>query len=145
MLAVTHGGPRAGQAIQWRSSVLGLDAVLLADETMIGDGLLALVDKHGELPCSPSFLGDGVRHSTGVQVAAPVRAGGGGGRRRRVAVGASAEVRRMSTVRRRVKPRVDMLGKAGRPFSFRMRGLGLDVLLAVVFPYDPGPRPAPAG
>jgi hypothetical protein len=47
--------------------VLGLDAVLLVDESMIGDGLLALVDKHGELPVPPSFRGDVVRHSTGVQ------------------------------------------------------------------------------
>jgi hypothetical protein len=67
VLAVTHGGRRAGQVIEWRSSVLGLDAVLLVDESMIGDGLLALVDKHGELPVSPSFRGDGTRHSTGVQ------------------------------------------------------------------------------
>jgi hypothetical protein len=43
-----------------------LDALLLADETPIGSGLLELVDKHGELPVSPSFRGDGVRHSTGV-------------------------------------------------------------------------------
>jgi hypothetical protein len=49
------------------SSVLGLDSVLLADESMIGDGLLALLDRHGELPVSPSFLGTGIRHSTGVQ------------------------------------------------------------------------------
>jgi hypothetical protein len=47
--------------------VLGLDAALLVDESMIGDGLLALVDKHDALPCSPSFRGDGVRYSTGVQ------------------------------------------------------------------------------
>jgi hypothetical protein len=67
VLAVKHGGPRAGQVIQWRSSILGLDAVLLVDESEVGDGLLALLDRHGEVPCSPSFLGDGIRHSTGVQ------------------------------------------------------------------------------
>lgn len=67
VLALLHGGRRAGQVIEWRSSVLGLDAVLLADESMIGHGLLALLDKHGELPVSPSFRGTGVRHSTGVQ------------------------------------------------------------------------------
>jgi hypothetical protein len=47
--------------------VLGLDAVLLADESEVGDGLLALLDKHGTLPCSPAFRGTKVRHSTGVQ------------------------------------------------------------------------------
>jgi hypothetical protein len=67
VLAVMHGGRRAGQVIQWRSTVLGLDAVLLADESMIGDGLLRLVDEHGELPCSPAFLGTKIRHSTGTQ------------------------------------------------------------------------------
>jgi hypothetical protein len=67
VLAITHGGPRAGQVIQWRSSVLGLDAVLLVDESEVGDGLLALLDKYGELPCSPAFRGAKVRHSTGTQ------------------------------------------------------------------------------
>jgi hypothetical protein len=65
VLAITHGGPRAGQVIQWRSNLLGLDAVCLVDSSEIGDGLLALVDKHGEL--SLSFLGSGKRHRTGVQ------------------------------------------------------------------------------
>jgi hypothetical protein len=67
VLAITHGGPRAGQVIQWRSTVLGLDAVLLADETEIGAGLLALLDRHGELPVSPAFRGTKIRHSTGTQ------------------------------------------------------------------------------
>jgi hypothetical protein len=67
VLAITHGGPRAGQVIQWRSTILGLDALLLADETATGEGLLELLDRHGELPLSPSFIGNGKRHSTGVQ------------------------------------------------------------------------------
>jgi hypothetical protein len=67
VLAVRHGGPRAGQVIEWRSTVLGLDAVLLADETPIGSGLLDLLDRHGEPPLSPAFLGDGTRHGSGVQ------------------------------------------------------------------------------
>ena len=68
VLTLLHGGPRVGQVIQWRSTILGLDAVLLADETPIGLGLLDLLDRHGELPVSPSFLGDGTRHgSSGVQ------------------------------------------------------------------------------
>jgi hypothetical protein len=53
VLALLHGGRRAGQVVQWRSSILGLDAVLLADESEVGSGLLELVDKHGELPVSP--------------------------------------------------------------------------------------------
>ncbi|MGH9252282.1 MAG: hypothetical protein ACRD0W_22610, partial [Acidimicrobiales bacterium] len=32
-----------------------------------GDGLLRLVDEHGELPMSPAFRGTRTRHSTGVQ------------------------------------------------------------------------------
>ena len=67
VLAVTHGGRRAGQVIEWRSTVLGLDAVLLVEESEIGDGLLQLLDKHGTLPLSPAFRGTKVRHSTGVQ------------------------------------------------------------------------------
>jgi hypothetical protein len=67
VLAVTHGGPRAGQVIQWRSSLLGLDALLLVDESEVGDGLLQLLDKHGDLPLSPAFRGTKVRHSTGTQ------------------------------------------------------------------------------
>jgi hypothetical protein len=67
VLAVTHGGPRAGQVIQWRSSVLGLDAVLLVDESEVGAGLLQLLDKRGDLSCSPAFRGTKVRHSTGTQ------------------------------------------------------------------------------
>jgi hypothetical protein len=67
VLSVLHGGRRAGQVIQWRSTVLGLDAVLLADESEVGAGLLELLDRHGTLPLSPSFLGDGTRHGTGVQ------------------------------------------------------------------------------
>jgi hypothetical protein len=67
VLTIKHGGPRAGEVIQWRSSLLGLDAVLLADETATGDGLLDLVDRWGEVPLSPAFLGSGKRHTTGVQ------------------------------------------------------------------------------
>jgi hypothetical protein len=67
VLALLHGGRRAGQVVQWRSSILGLDAVLLADESEVGSGLLELVDKHGELPVSPVFRGTKVRHSTGSQ------------------------------------------------------------------------------
>jgi hypothetical protein len=44
-LRVKHYGPRAGQVIQWRSHILGLDAVVAADETPTGDGLLELVDR----------------------------------------------------------------------------------------------------
>ncbi len=31
VLTITHGGARAGQVIEWQSSLLGLDAMLLAD------------------------------------------------------------------------------------------------------------------
>jgi hypothetical protein len=41
--------------------------VLTVHESPGGDGLLRLVDEHGELPMSPAFRGTGVRHSTGVQ------------------------------------------------------------------------------
>jgi hypothetical protein len=67
MLTLQHGGPVVGQVVQWRSDLLGLDAVLLVHESPGGDGLLALLDKHRELPVSPSFRGTGTRHSTGVQ------------------------------------------------------------------------------
>jgi hypothetical protein len=67
VLTIKHGGPRAGQVIEWRSTPLGLDAICLADETATGDGLLDLVDRWGEVPLSPSFMGSGKRHSTGVQ------------------------------------------------------------------------------
>jgi hypothetical protein len=67
VLALQHGGPVVGRVIQWRSDVLGLDAVLAVRESPGGDGLLALVDRHGSLPLSPAFRGDGTRHSTGVQ------------------------------------------------------------------------------
>jgi hypothetical protein len=63
-LALLRGGLRVGEVVEWRSSVLGLDAVLLADESEVGDGLLDLLDGHGELPVSPSFRGIPVRHST---------------------------------------------------------------------------------
>jgi hypothetical protein len=67
VLTLLHGGPRVGQVIQWRSSVLGLDALLLADESTVGDGLLQLLDRHGTLPLSPAFRGTKVRYSTGTR------------------------------------------------------------------------------
>jgi hypothetical protein len=56
-----------GEVVEWRSIPVGLDATLIVHESAGGDGLLALVDKYGSLPCSPSFVGTGNRHSTGVQ------------------------------------------------------------------------------
>jgi hypothetical protein len=47
--------------------MLGLDAIVAADETATGDGLLELVDRWGSVPLSPAFQGTRVRHSTGTQ------------------------------------------------------------------------------
>jgi hypothetical protein len=67
VLTLLHGGPPVGRVVEWRSDVLGLDAVLTVHESPGGDGLLELVDRRGELPLSPAFRGTGTRHSTGVQ------------------------------------------------------------------------------
>jgi hypothetical protein len=67
VLAIKHGGPRAGEVIQWRSTLIGLDAICAVDESATGDGLLELVDRWDEVPLSPAFLGSGKRHTTGVQ------------------------------------------------------------------------------
>ena len=45
VLSITHGGPRAGQVVRWASSILGLDALLVADSSEVGDGLLDLLDE----------------------------------------------------------------------------------------------------
>ena len=67
-LQVQHFGPVAGQVVQWRSTpALGFDAIVEATETPTGDGLLDLVDRWGSVPISPAWIGDAVRHSTGVQ------------------------------------------------------------------------------
>jgi hypothetical protein len=67
VLTLLHGGPRCGEVLEWRSTILGLDALLLADESEIGAGLLELLDRHGSLPLSPAFRGVKARHSTGTQ------------------------------------------------------------------------------
>jgi len=67
-LRVQHFGPIAGQVVQWRSiPALGFDAVIEAEQTPTGDGLLDLVDRWGSVPISPAWLGDAVRYSTGVE------------------------------------------------------------------------------
>ena len=53
-LQVQRGGPATGRTLEWRSTPLGLDAVLVADESPTGDGLLDLLDRWGhgaDLPC----------------------------------------------------------------------------------------------
>jgi hypothetical protein len=67
-LRVMHNGPIGGRVVQWRSvPVLGFDAIVEAADTLTGDGLLALVDRWGSVPLSPAWIGDAVRHSTGVE------------------------------------------------------------------------------
>lgn len=67
-LRVQHFGPVAGEVVQWRSiPALGFDAVIQAADTPTGNGLLDLIDRWGSVPLSPAWIGDAVRHSTGVE------------------------------------------------------------------------------
>jgi hypothetical protein len=63
----TYGSTTCGSFAR-RGTPLGLDGTILVNSTPIGDGLLNLVDRWGEVPISPGWtlpMSDYIDHDTG--------------------------------------------------------------------------------